>query len=391
MKTAVILALLSLCARAQNPGPSVSGSLGTTSAAVTFAHYYAITTAASGSANLTAFPVCVNTGATGNCAPLNIATNLAASIVNTVSSGSPATQTGEPADAVITATAPGGSTGAWTCPSATYIPWETESYSAGSWIFFAQLPTYHSAGGDIIYICFGQASVTTQQNTGSVAPSAVWDSNYLLVTHLANITGGLVDSTSHAVTITNGSGTNGTGQINGGVSFAAATTPPAVTSAIAGPSNITVEAWALSTNVGSISLPVNVQPSGTLSLDNFQLGLAVVSSKPRFLIFSGTSQFSTTGATAVTNSTWHHIVGTYNGTNLILYEDGVSATSTPSVTMNTNTAAASIGGLPSNTDGIIGTVDEVRISNVARSSSYVTDCFNNTKASSTFLSAGSQQ
>ncbi|HUK39073.1 MAG TPA: DUF2341 domain-containing protein, partial [Methanomicrobiales archaeon] len=87
----------------------------------------------------------------------------------------------------------------------TKIPFQNESYAAGSLVAWVNVPALSSSADTVIYLYYGNTSSTaTQQN-----PTAVWDSNFLAVWHFTEKVGGagaLKDSTS--------SGNHGTNQGN---------------------------------------------------------------------------------------------------------------------------------------------------------------------------------
>jgi hypothetical protein len=272
------------------------------------------------------------------------------------------------------------------------LPWEVDTYDPVNGILWAwvQVPTLSVSVATTFYCVYGQSSVTTQQNTGLYAPSAVWDSHYLAVWHLSNITGGLVDSTSHGRTLTNSGMSNATGQIGGGISntttaqYASLATAP-------NPSNITVESWAKTTNVAGSPTIAEVQPSGSLgSNSNWQLGLSISGgTHPRFCVVNGTTFNSVTSTVTVANGTWYHVVGTYDGGHDIIYVNGVATSVVLSVTMNTFTVLMTIGDFSTGTQTpTAGTIDELRLSDTARPSSWVTASYNNQTNPSSFLTVG---
>jgi hypothetical protein len=71
---------------------------------------------------------------------------------------------------------------------------------------------------------------------------------------------------------------------------------------------------------------------------------------------------------------WHHVVGTYDGSVMVLYVDGGPIASSPaSLQIGTNNMPLSIGGRLGTDDGFNGCVDDVRIYNRALTASEVAD------------------
>ncbi|MCK4291750.1 MAG: LamG domain-containing protein, partial [Planctomycetes bacterium] len=82
---------------------------------------------------------------------------------------------------------------------------------------------------------------------------------------------------------------------------------------------------------------------------------------------TGLSPLSMGGSTNVNDGAWHHIAGTYDGTNRVLYVDGqVDASDTPTGTVSTSTHPVRIGENAQATGRFwSGMIDEVRIYNYA--------------------------
>src|SRR5579872_5586228 len=96
-----------------------------------------------------------------------------------------------PADAIFTSDAAG----------TTQIPYETDYYDGtnGVWWVWVKVATLSHSSDTVFYLYYDDATVTTQQNTGSYSPSNVWDSNYSAVWHLPNGSSlNATDSTSNA-------------------------------------------------------------------------------------------------------------------------------------------------------------------------------------------------
>ncbi|HAM39375.1 MAG TPA: hypothetical protein DCP53_08305, partial [Elusimicrobia bacterium] len=74
---------------------------------------------------------------------------------------------------------------------------------------------------------------------------------------------------------------------------------------------------------------------------------------------------------------WHHLVGTYDGSSMILYQDGVKVAETvTSGSIDTNTTALNIGRQSSGGGKFIGVIDEVKIYNRALTQEEVTASYN---------------
>ena len=93
---------------------------------------------------------------------------------------------------------------------------------------------------------------------------------------------------------------------------------------------------------------------------------------------------------------WHHVVATYDGTTLRAYADGAYNQVTGSYTLPSNSRYWTIGRAAMEAGGGIGTssykgsIDDVRISNVARSADWILTKYRNQSSPSSFFTAGSE-
>ena len=86
------------------------------------------------------------------------------------------------------------------------------------------------------------------------------------------------------------------------------------------PQQVSVEAW-----VNTTSTPGNVNAIVRKRFYGYRLGLNQ-NGTPRFQIENSNAiEYAATGATSVADGHWHYLVGTYNGSQVCLYVDGVAA------------------------------------------------------------------
>ncbi len=148
---------------------------------------------------------------------------------------------------------------------------------------------------------------------------------------------------------------------------------------IDGTDEITLEAWV---NPGSIR--TNGSPSGHNANEggiihknggsDDNLGLTVSSGGVAYYIDENSN--NTIVAGSVTAGTWTHLVGTWNGTTMNLYQDGVFIGTQAGVNGSfvNNTNSLRIGGEhvgAGNPFWFDGLIDEVRISDIARSADWI--------------------
>jgi len=97
------------------------------------------------------------------------------------------------------------------------LNYEMEEYNSvtGQVIAWVRIPTLSHATDTVLYVFYGNSSITTSQQN----PTGVWDANYMGVWHVANNGGqlSLVDSTSNGNNATNNGAVATTGQIDGGM------------------------------------------------------------------------------------------------------------------------------------------------------------------------------
>ena len=278
------------------------------------------------------------------------------------------------------------------------LNFEQESYtsSTGNIIDWVNVPSI--TGGTAIYLCYGNASTTTnQQNV-----AGTWDSNYVGVWHFPNGTTLTTnDSTSNTNNGTNHNASAQPGQINGSAGFYQPNSQyidMGTNKTSLQPSGaVTVETWI------QPSSPTQVNQAGIVSQDyseprgspfiSYKLGLNNNNNgNYEFEISTNnnTDQVVNSGV-AFANAVWAHVVATYDGSSAKIYINGVLKST---VGVSGNISYTSTGGfhISGNTDAaelITGNVDETRVSVTARSSQWILTEYNNENSPSTFYSVGS--
>jgi type II secretory pathway pseudopilin PulG len=297
----------------------------------------------------------------------------------------------EPADLVF-------ATSTANCSSSP-LSFETESYSSstGALVDWVNVPSL--SAGSVIYACYGNASVTTDQSH----PSSTWNSNYVAVYHLATPTSTLnvKDSTGNYNGTNNSVAASSTGQIDGAGAFDGSSQYVDV----AGLNNIitysamSVEAWFW---VNNISAGPNGRIMANAHTDADGTGFQFAYSSGGSDVFFGVGGVGGTGVVhmndngnPLTSNKWYFAAGTYDGTNLKGYvtgKDSSYAASTGSGAVKASALDLNIGRNPSYAgDFVGGTVDEVRISKVALTPSWILTEYNNQSSPANFYAVGSEQ
>lgn len=281
----------------------------------------------------------------------------------------------------------------------TALDYEEETYVAttGALKAWVRIPTVSSSTDTVIYIFYGAPSVTTSQEN----VNGVWNTNYKAVYHLKDgTTLSLSDSTSGADTLTNNNTvTPTTGQLDGGAAFASASSQSLTHVDAAGlrvTTAFTVSAWVNATSFAAYRMIVvkAKDTAGSANDRDYDLDIEQTTGKLRLFFTQGTSVFvGFTANTALTTGSWFYCVGTYDGSVMTIYRNGVSDGTNPaSGSVDVTTGDFAIGKTgSSNSNYFDGSIDEVRLSNVARSADWITTEYNNQNAPSTFWkTVGSQ-
>ena len=264
------------------------------------------------------------------------------------------------------------------------LTFELERYNAstGEVVMWINVPTVSSSTDTVIYIAYGDASISSD---GSSA--ATWNSNFKGVWHLKDgTTLSLIDIIGNN-NLTNSGATATAGQIDGGAAFNGssqyASKTSSVTSLPAMNATVTMSVWF------TIGVADGTDRSGVTLTDSngfFQ-----------FAQHSSTVGFWKGGPTAIgatqanpTINTLHHMVLTYDGTTNRAYYDGTALT-TDTVGHDAGTVTAIyFSTYNAGAQFWNGILDDVRISDSVRSADWILTEYNNQKTSSTFYSLGSE-
>ena len=259
---------------------------------------------------------------------------------------------------------------------------EIESYDpvTGQLVAWVRVPSLSSVSDTTLFLNYGQATAVDQWN-----PQGVWEANYKGVWHLGEASGNFSDATANANTGTDYVSASGkTGQIGSGQQFDGTDDRVDMTGLTWTPTTFSAEWWInpstntdFNQNIGAVN-GWSAFRCNTSSTGGVYCGTDV------------TNRFTPTQlpANTYTAGVWQHIVFTYDGTQGRFYRNG----SQVSTAMTMDTPAAWGGfklGYP-NTNTIDGYLDEVRISNVARSAGWIETEYNNQSAPSSFYAVGTQ-
>lgn len=253
----------------------------------------------------------------------------------------------------------------------TQLDHELEEYNSGTgqilaWVRF---PTLNATTDTDFYIYFGNSSQTTDQSINST-----WDSNFQLVMHMDDLT----DATVNANNGTNTGTSSTTGILGNARDFTAAnndiiSVADDASLDITGP--ITLSAWI---NIDNFGTTPDLLTKGAY---NESYGTWLRTDNTARLADDGTTRVTSTATIA--SATTGYVTFTNSGTETAVYINGTNKVTggVASFTNNNNPFFISTAAYPLN-----GWVDEVRISNIARSDDWIITEYNNQNAPGSFLS-----
>ncbi len=277
----------------------------------------------------------------------------------------------------------------------TVLSYEIESWNAatGQLIAWVNVPLLSHTTDTLIRLCYGNSTITTNQSN----PAGTWNGNYLGVYHFPNgTTLSTADSTGNASSGTASGVVAAAGFIDGGAQFNGATSYISLPSAVFGtyPTNFSesFSAWFKSSATGVIIGQTNLTVPGTSPGSWVPALYLDTAGKLRATFFwhgSGNAEIVT--ANAYNDNNWHFAVDTYTNGVETLYVDGQNAGS-QQVSENSSANNYFLGtgytsGWPASNGGWMyygGLLDEVQISNIARSSDWLTAEYNNQSSPATF-------
>lgn len=265
---------------------------------------------------------------------------------------------------------------------------------------WVNVPTLSGSTDTVIYLYYGNASSCDQTLSscdGTNNSTHVWDTNYKLVYHMSETSGG---------TVTDSSTVGGNGTKFSGGSTSTSFPAPTTSGQIDGADNFTSAntAWIRSSNSGfptaDFTFEFWVKPTTTASQfffdsdDNIVIDLS--SNKLR-LFLDNPNVPDITQSTTLSSGNWYHVVATRSSGALTLYVNASSVGTDTDSNAITYGACAFFDIGSDTTDGCAGgatttngIMDEFRVSNIGRSSSWVTTEYNNESAPGTFYTLGSE-
>ncbi|MCG2809484.1 MAG: LamG domain-containing protein, partial [Candidatus Portnoybacteria bacterium] len=277
-------------------------------------------------------------------------------------------------------------------------------------------PSLSSSSPTTFYIWYNKSGETQPAEDNAYGKENVWHLSFKMVQHMNQDPSGtapqMIDSTAN-----NNDGTSGgtmttsdqvAGQVDGSLDFDGVDDYVDITSSdfdfTSATDEISISAWVKTSTVIDaliISFRDSVNTSPVL---DFQLGATGVGTegvntgKPSYTIRgdNGVGLTSGIGTNDLRDGNWHHVVMTIDSAKLIsIYADGffdVSETHGLTGTITTNSKWIGKESINSSViDEFLGLIDEVRISNVARTEQWIATEYNNQSDVASFLTIGAEE
>ncbi|MDD2954483.1 MAG: DUF2341 domain-containing protein, partial [Parabacteroides sp.] len=290
----------------------------------------------------------------------------------------------------------------FTLPDKTPLNYEIESYDKDTgklvaWVKIPQLNDANNAADTVLYMYYGNALAST--NT-TVNIQGVWDSSFKMVQHMNQDPSGaapqFINSTSN---VNNGTSSAGmasndpiSGEIGGANSFDGKDDQISCgnNSSLDITSAVTITLW-IKRSGNQVAFSKVIDKHGVSSgffihfLDDSTNSLAF-----SFYDSMGTSHSSI--MKSIDDNVWTNIAVTFDGNNINIYKNAIGSSVSFNGNISSTTNSTILGGNSFNTQFFSGSLDEVRISSVARSADWIKTEYNNQSDPSSFIkSLGSEE
>lgn len=260
--------------------------------------------------------------------------------------------------------------------------------ATGRLVAWVKVPSLSSVSDTVLYMYYGNPSATNQQNV-----TGTWDSNYVMVQHLAQASGNFIDSTGNHndCTPSGGLSYNVTGKIDGAAGFDGSSSYATIPFGLSPP--YTIECWA---NPATL-----VQDGAIIAFEGTETGgsgvsMGIYNTENKIVIGNDAYRYGLgTPSAYLTAGTWAYWCDAVTTASSIgFYLNGAAQTlSSVGSYFSNDPNYRTIGAR--NYSGYShfwnGTVDEVRISNIVRSASWISTEYSNQQSPSSFYSVGSEE
>jgi hypothetical protein len=262
--------------------------------------------------------------------------------------------------------------------------------SSGELICWVNIGSLSSSQDTTFYMYYGNPDCNNQQN-----PPGVWDSGYVMVQHLDEPSGTHYDSTVYGNdgTYINGTDQNAEGYIDGADGFDGTDDwiDCGNDDSFDLTKELTLEAWVNRTGDGyGIYLGI-ISRSGN-SYNRYQLRYKPGNNSAQFFLGDGSGYEIVDSDNDLALNEWTHLVATWDGTNMYIFVNGIEQTNVSTFTSSPVTASKVLEiGRYTEQNYFQGIIDEIKISNIYRDSSWIITEYNNQNDPTKFLTFGPEE
>ena len=275
---------------------------------------------------------------------------------------------------------------------------EIEFYNSttGHLAAWVRLPHLFMNEEEDVYMFYGNQNAENQQNV-----SGVWNTHYMVVHHLEETSGALLDSTKNSNdgipqngVVLNVPGRRGSAAAFDGTNDYVSIADDPTLDGDGNWSEMTMETW-VKTDVNQTQRII-LAKWGSASSRSYEIGINTNGNTQLFAGIDNGAYLETLASdvSSLTPGVWYHVAATYKDGVLNLYINGVLDANHSNTGGNIHASSDSlkIGARnPTPERFFDGSIDEVRISNVARDSNWTLLSYRNQNDTSMFISVGPEE
>ena len=274
---------------------------------------------------------------------------------------------------------------------------DTSNGEIGAWV---NVTTISSSANTSLYMYYDDVDSTSEENVADT-----WDGNYVLVLHMYNYSDTQVNDSSGNTNHGTKNSTQATGKMGYGQTFVRADEENVncgndAELNLSGTSSFTLECWFKTGSAESQKLLSRDRVTATMHRC-WYLDIKNTDEKLRFYAAQDddgdpNTQLTGFSTNTLTSDVWIYAVlqVDWNGDDIFYYQngslDGSGAFTTTTINPGATSNDLTIGIHESMADALDGEMDEVRISNISRSSHWIYATYNTSSSPSTFLAFGAE-
>lgn len=268
----------------------------------------------------------------------------------------------------------------------TITGYELERYNAstGEVVMWVKVGSVTSSSTPI-YLAYGDASLTTDGSS-----TTTWSNHFKIVCHVKDGTTLNVSDSANSVTTVNHGATATAGKIDGGAAFASASSQYIDLTNNVNPTAITYSAWVNATSFpNSVNAVISRVTVGAYSA----IQVNSTGKLACYVVANADVHYDGTGSHTLSSGTSYLLHMVYSSAvGLIGYVNAASdGTGAANGNLNTTATLTDVGKDPQNAGRFWnGGLDEIRVSDIARTADWITTEYNNQSAPGTFETLGTE-